>query len=164
MKIMRVASLLVFCFSSAAMATSRAVPPKVVNHVVVEDETAWFLAQVYYGSGLEFPRLLTSNQLSRPSELKQGMKIRIKNPVYFKQQSQFASRYIRLWEQRQKALGLKAGSALPHAQVVIPTDEIRNRDQTPKLPFAEIPHSAASSAGLKKKESLRRLPTADQGE
>ena len=125
---------LVIGFSAVSFAKS----PHVVKHVVLEDETAWFLASVYYGNGAQYPKLLTSNHLSRPEEIKEGMEIQIEEPRFFKQQENFSVRYNELWEKRQKALGLQSGSPLPNAKVVIPTETIRNQDSLQKLPFTEV--------------------------
>jgi hypothetical protein len=121
-------------FSSTAFSQT----PHVVTHVVLEDETAWFIASVYYGNGAQYPKLLASNHLTRPEEMKEGLEIRIENPKFFKEQSDFSARYAKLWEGRQKALGLKTSQALPNTKVVIPTESIRNQDNTPKLPFTEV--------------------------
>lgn len=110
----------------------------ITTHVVAEDETAWFIAQVYYGKGSEYPKLLFSNNLKRPEDMTTGMSIRIENPKFSKKQSAFAARYSRLWTARQKALGLQVGSSLPHSKVVIPTEKIRTQDNTPHLPFTEV--------------------------
>jgi len=128
-----VLSWLIFS-SSAAFAK----PANVITHVVLEDETAWFLASVYYGNGTSFPKLLTSNHLTRPEDMKVGMEIRVEEPKFHKEQASFAARYAKLWEGRQKALGLKIGSSLPNAKVVIPTETIRSQDSLQKLPFTEV--------------------------
>jgi hypothetical protein len=136
MKLALIASFVLpifFCLTNAW-----ALGPHVVTHVVLEDETAWFIASVYYGHGSQFPKLLASNHLTRPEEMKEGMEIRIEEPKYFKEQADFSARYAKLWETRQKALGLKTAGALPNAKVVIPTESIRNQDNTPKLPFTEV--------------------------
>lgn len=135
MKTIRILTFLIlnawiFNFASAA--------EPVITHVVTEDETAWFLASVYYGKGSDFPKLLKSNKLSRPEDMTEGMEIRIENPKFSKTSPGFSDRYDRLWEQRQKSLGLNSGQALPHVKVVIPSEKIRNRDHTPTLPFTEV--------------------------
>ncbi len=112
-----------------------------VTHVVQEDETAWFLASVYYGKGQEFTKILKSNNLVRPEDVKVGMEIQIQSPKFFKEQADFATRYAKLWEARQKALGLKVDSHLPKTLVVIPTETIRSRDTLEKLPAIEVRES-----------------------
>ncbi|MEZ0392620.1 MAG: LysM peptidoglycan-binding domain-containing protein [Pseudobdellovibrionaceae bacterium] len=121
---------------------------KVVKHVVLEDETAWFIAQVYYGNGTQFTKLLSANKLSRPEDMKEGMEILIEDPKFSQEQNQFAERYTKLWAARQKALGLTTGESLPSSKVVIPTQKILNQDNTPKLPFTEVRDPAQSTADL----------------
>ncbi len=118
----------------------------IVKHTVLEDETAWFLASVYYGSGSLFTKLLESNQLTRAEDMKVGMEISIEDPKFHQEQAGFANRYAKLWEGRQKALGLNNGSSLPNAKVVIPTETIRSQDTLKKLPFNDISHSANPSS------------------
>lgn len=143
MKIRRT-QVMLFSFFAILLATisisqsTFAKTPVVVKHIVLEDETAWFLAHVYYGSGKQYPKLLAANKLSRPEEIKEGMEIQIESPKYFKEQSDFSKRYADLWQVRQKALGLKNGSPLPNAKVVISTETIRNQDSLPQLPFTEV--------------------------
>jgi hypothetical protein len=109
----------------------------VETHVVAEDETAWFLASVYYGKGQEFPKLLSSNHLQRPADMKEGMTLKIENPKYSHKSPGFKARYDKLWKARQKALGLSVGSELPTSKVVIPTERILHQDKTPTLPYQE---------------------------
>lgn len=135
-----------------------------IEHVVGEDETAWFLAQLYYGQGAQYPKLLKSNGLQRAEDLKPGLEIRVENAVYHKNQPDFARRYSRLWEQRQKALGLKVGSKLPHSQVVIPTETIRDRDQTPTLPFSGKSPAKNSESEIGKEELRENSRTSNQGD
>lgn len=125
-------SLLVF--SSAGFAKSK----HVITHKVLEDETPWFIASVYYGSGALYTKLLTANGLDRAEQIKEGMEIRIEDPKYHQAQTSFTFRYAKLWEGRQKALGLRKGHALPNASVVIPTETIRSQDSTKQLPSKEI--------------------------
>jgi hypothetical protein len=120
--------------------------PHLIKHTVLEDETAWFLASVYYGNGSMFPKLLESNQLTRAEDMKVGMEISIEDPKFHREQAGFASRYAKLWEGRQKALGLNSGSALPNAKVVIPTETIRSQDSLKKLPFNELSHSVTPNS------------------
>jgi hypothetical protein len=122
---------------------------KVVTHVVTEAETPWFLATVYYGSGPSFSKILETNHLQRPDDMKEGMKVRIEDPKYSEDQSGFSERYKRLWQARQTALGLTVGNKLPNSKIIIPADHILHQDRTPKLPFSEHqepPQSATEMA------------------
>lgn len=137
---------------------------KTVTHVVLEDETAWFLAHVYYGSGKQFTKLLSSNGLSRAEDMKTGMQIKIDEPKYSKDHPEFTDRYNKLWAARQKALGLTKGEELPNSKVVIPTEKIRNKDQSPKLPFSDLRDSSQSAADLAKKELLKGSRSSEEKE
>jgi hypothetical protein len=128
------AVLSVLCLTSRSLAKSA----HVVTHVVQEDETAWFLASVYYGNGNAYTKILETNKLVRPEDVKVGMSIQIQDPKYFKEQIDFSNRYAKLWEVRQKALGLQTGTHLPKTLVVIPTETIRSRDTLEKLPAIEV--------------------------
>ncbi len=133
-------SSLLFCLITVSFAF--AASTKVVKHVVQEDETAWFLASVYYGNGNHYTKLLQANGLTRPEEMKEGMEIQIPEPKFYKEQADFSARYAKLWEARQKALGLQKGSPLPNAKVVIPTETIRQQDSLQNLPFKEVREAA----------------------
>jgi hypothetical protein len=156
--LMVTAFLLSCFFSFSAVANTTEETPKIITHKVVEAETPWFLAQVYYGSGAQYTKLLKSNGWTRPEEMKEGMEIRIEDPKHFNTQANFSNRYSNLWEKRAKALGLKVDNRLPASKVVIPTQQIRNKDNTPKLPFTEVKDSGRSAAEMAHEE-LRRFPS-----
>jgi len=149
MKIIRFAAALILSLLSFSAQA------KVVTHLVLEDETAWFLAHVYYGSGPQFTKLLSANQLTRAEDMKTGMEIRIEDPKFSKDQTQFNERYNKLWAQRQKALGLTKGNELPSSKVVIPTENILHKDKSPQLPFSELKDPTRSAAEMAKEELLK---------
>ncbi len=123
----RIILILALAFFSSPRGTAS---DRTVTHVVTEDETAWFLATLYYGQGNEFQKLLAANGLKRPGDLREGMELRILNPKYSKRNPGFAQRYADLWEKRQKALGLATTGGLPASKVVLPTEKIRQQDST----------------------------------
>jgi hypothetical protein len=127
---------------------------KTVSHHVLEDETAWFISNVYYGSGQQFPKLLKTNSLTRAEDIREGMTIQIEDPKFDKSQVEFHARYQRLWSDRQKALGLTKGDKLPVSKVVIPTEKIMGRDKT-KLPFSDLRPEGKSASELAHEELLK---------
>jgi hypothetical protein len=134
MKFARMCLIFIFFLaSSSPLSRALATESVFVMHQVLEDETAWFLASVYYGHGDQYTKLLDANHLSRPEDMKEGMEIRIEAPRFSEHQADFKQRYTRLWEARQKALGLNSNQS----KVNLATDSIRTHDRTAKLPFNE---------------------------
>lgn len=146
---MKITSLALVLAALILPATAAA---KTIRHVVLEDETAWFLAHVYYGSGKLFTKLLSANHLTRAEDMKVGMEIQIEDPRFSKDQPRFNERYNHLWAARQKALGLTKGKELPISKVIIPTENIRHKDKTQKLPFSEVNEASHSAADPAKEE------------
>ncbi len=132
-----------------------------VKHVVTKDETAWFLANVYYGKGQEFTKILSANGYQSANELREGKEILIPNPQFHKGQSTFAAHYSELWEKRAKALKERdkqveadkymSREPLPTSKVVIPTEKIRAKDSVSQFPFTEVkdPHHSPAEAAKK---------------
>ncbi len=125
---------------------------KIVTHKITEDETAWFLASLYYGNGNQYQKLLQTNHVNRPEDLKEGMKIQVSNPKYNPEDPQFKERYTKLWQARQKALGLTEGHSLPNSKVVIATEKIRQHDRLTQLHFNEAKNPQKSAAELAREE------------
>lgn len=100
---------------------------KEILHEVQEDETAWFLAQLYYGSGAQYPQILKANSFTRAEDIKAGLKIRIENAKYSPEQNDFPERKKSLWLKRQKALGLNRPDKV--SGLFLPTEEIRKKDR-----------------------------------
>lgn len=88
----------------AAMFTFSAHAGRVIEHQVKENETAWFLSQLYYGSGLKYTEILENNKMSMPSDLKTGQVIKVINPSFDSTQPNFNERYKRLAQQRAEKL------------------------------------------------------------
>lgn len=132
-----------------------------VKHTVTKDETAWFLANVYYGRGQEFTKILSANGYQSANELREGKEILIPNPQFHKGQSTFAAHYSELWEKRAKALKERdkqveadkymSREPLPTSKVVIPTEKIRAKDSVSQYPFTEVkdPHHSPAEAAKK---------------
>ena len=135
-----------------------------VKHVVTQDETAWFLANVYYGKGPQFEDILAANEMKDAKEIKEGMEIYIPNPKFHKGQTDFAARYTQVWEKRAEALKARNKSVdanhsmlkspMPASKVVLPTEKIRAKDTTPSFPFTEVKNPHKSPAEMAK-EVLR---------
>ena len=132
-----------------------------VKHMVTKDETAWFLANVYYGKGQEFTKILSANGYQTANELREGKEILIPSPQFHKGQSTFAAHYSELWEKRAKALKERdkqveadkymSREPLPTSKVVIPTEKIRAKDSVSQFPFTEVkdPHHSPAEAAKK---------------
>ncbi len=138
-------------------AAKKSTETQTITHKVMEAETPWFLAQVYYGKGALYPRLLKTNGWNRPEEMKEGMEIRIEAPEHWDAQAGFSERYSAIWEKRSKLLGLKIDNRMPSSKVVLPTATILSHDSTPKLPFTEVKDTGKSPTEMANEE-LRQHP------
>lgn len=83
-----------------------------VIHIVEKDETAWFLAQLYLGSGPRYPEILKFNHMNSPEEVQPGVKLRIDGAKFFPHQANFKGRYQRLESRRQLLLANKKSPEL----------------------------------------------------
>ncbi len=80
---------------------------RMVRHIVLEDETAWFLAELYYGKGSDYKKILKENGFSRPNEVVVGQVLKIKYPNYDPEDVAFNERIKILKKKRLQALGAK---------------------------------------------------------
>lgn len=130
---------------SAKGASSLVLSKGTVKHLVSKDETAWFLASVYYGQGQRFEDILKANGFKDANEIREGKEILIPSPQYHKGQNDFARRYADTWEKREAALKEKNKSLsgqelmqksplvkdpMPSAKVIIPIKKIRTVKET----------------------------------
>ncbi len=156
----RVAAIVLFCTGSILSVSVFADRGTTATHKVSAAETPWFLAQVYYGNGAEFSKLLKTNHMTRPEEMREGIEIQIENPKFQESDPQFQKRYSDLWDKRSKALGLKIDNRMPSSKVVIPTQKIRSKDNTPNLPFTEVKDTGRSASQMANDE-LHLIPRRD---
>lgn len=132
------------------------VEAKLVDHKVQGDETAWFLSQIYYGTGARYPEILKTNSLSSAESLQPGSIVKIENPVFDPQQKGFEERFATLKKKRETELGL-GWKASDHAKkVVVPNDKIANSLRT-TLPFTDVkdPHKSALQRAKEEMEPRR---------
>lgn len=84
-------------------------------HHVEGNETAWFIAQIYYAKGNSYPQILEANHLKTAEEIHPGMDLKIPQPKFDVQTSSFKERLAQMRADRnqgkvEKALSLKAPS------------------------------------------------------
>jgi LysM repeat protein len=82
---------------------------KLTQHIMVQDETLWFLATLYYGNGAQYKKIISANHLSE-NEIGPGAVLNIPNPKFTNKMSGFKSRYVKLNKIRLAALKTKKGS------------------------------------------------------
>lgn len=145
------AIILVLAFSSVGMAKD-----KEISHKVGKDETAWFLAHVFYGKGAEYTKILAANGLKSADDLVTGKEIKIVNPVHHPEQATFTDRYTKLWEKREKELAAKKSLEGSATQVVVPSKKIVQAQSVSDLPFTEVKDPEKSPVD-KAKAELQKL-------
>lgn len=147
--------------------------PATFEYTVLKDETAWFLSTVFYGKGQEYPRILSSNGLEKPEQIKEGMVLKIEGAQFWSTQAGFQERYADLLAKRSEALEKKKNAAndedhkenrtpastnVGHAEgeVMIPVQKIRGKDSVSSLPFSSVVDSKSSPSELAKGELFQR--------
>jgi hypothetical protein len=130
-----------------------------IQHEVQADETAWFISQVYYGSGLKYVDILKANKLQSPEQIRKGMLVKIPDPRFEQSQPNFKTRYERLADQRDQKLKTQK------SEVQKTSDSgslpVGYRPQKTKLPFAKADRSGKSAAELAKEELKTPLRTGE---
>lgn len=76
-------------------------------HVLRPGETLWFVAQVYYGDGNEFTKMLAANHLRKPEDVDVGQELVIPNPMWVETMPKFDDHFRALFHQRSVALARK---------------------------------------------------------
>lgn len=94
---------------------------RMIRHIVLEDETAWFLAELYYGNGKQYPKILRENGLQRADEVGPGQVLKIKYPKFDPEDIRFDERVKRLKAKRLQAMGSKN-------RLDLSVDKIRKKD------------------------------------
>lgn len=140
--------VIVLICASSAMALAKDFE---VKYKVGKDETAWFLSQVFYGTGKDYLKILDANQMKSADELVTGKEIIVKNPLHHPEQATFTERYAKLWEKREKALEAKRG--MPLTEVVVASSGVKTESL---LPTTEVkdPHKSPMD---KAREELQKL-------
>lgn len=109
-----------------------------IEHRVMERETLWFLASLYYGKASEYKKIMESNHFQHPEDMKEGMQIQIHGPKYTPNKRTFAERYTDLWNKRELAL-ISMKTNVASRSGVIPIERIRQMDTVQTLPFELAP-------------------------
>jgi hypothetical protein len=126
---------------------------RTVKHDVQSTETAWFLAQVYYGTGLKYVEILKANRLENADALRAGMKVKIVDPRFESSQPNFAERYQRLAGQRDQKLKMqKTQIEKPETKGVLPVGHHKKS----KLPSADQSSNSSSSPAAMAIEELKK--------
>jgi hypothetical protein len=86
--------------------------PNESKHVFKADETLWFLAQVYYGSGLKYVDIVKANKLKNESAVAVEQELVIPHPKYPSEDHNWQERYDQLYKKRAQAL-MNQGKSLP---------------------------------------------------
>ena len=73
-------------------------------HKVRPGETLWFIAQVYYGNGYDYAKIMTANHLLSPDSVVAGQEVSIPDPQWVETMPKFAAHYAELASQREVAL------------------------------------------------------------
>jgi hypothetical protein len=99
--------------------------PNESKHVFKADETLWFLAQVYYGSGLKYVDIIKANKLKNESAVAVGQELVIPHPKYPSEDHNWQERYEQLYKKRAQAL-MNQGKTLP----VVKNEKSHRKNQT----------------------------------
>ena len=137
---MKLQHLILILLSVLVFGKVSANPVKVIEHTVVKEETAWFLASVYFGHGEDYKKILATNHLEKPEQIKVGMVLKIEEPKFQPESENFKKHYSHMWELREQKLGhveKTASVTVNDSKVEIPTAEIRKEDTVKELPFHE---------------------------
>jgi hypothetical protein len=122
---------------------------KIVDHKVQGNETAWFLAQLYFGTGARYPEILKTNSFNSTDAIKPGGIVKIENPLYDPTQKNFQERLQQLKKKRETDLGTaSAKSVHPSAGI---------------LPFMKVKESQ-KSAQQRAKEEIEPRSSSTEGE
>ena len=95
---MKIIVILITALSFFAQAES------LVFHEIRNDETLWFLAEVYYGNGKLYPKIADANMLDESSKLFKGRRLLIPEPVFSPDSSDFEQRFAMLQRRRAQKL------------------------------------------------------------
>ncbi|MBX2993381.1 MAG: LysM peptidoglycan-binding domain-containing protein [Bdellovibrionaceae bacterium] len=74
------------------------------KHEFKEGDTLWFLAQIYYGDGSQYTRILEDNKLKSPGAVRDGQWLQISSPLFTPDQPGFQARLTHLREVRARNL------------------------------------------------------------
>jgi hypothetical protein len=114
-----------------------------VFHVVKDNETVWFIAEIYYGKGLDFEKILSANNMKSSTELKTGEKIVVPEPRYLPDHTGFKQRYESLAKARERKLAEKGSTSMTGKEILkqlkLQTTEKKDSAKSPpkETPFRQ---------------------------
>ncbi len=147
----------VFCASLAAADSI---------HKVAQNETVWFLAQVYYGDGHKFTEIVFANHMKKAEDLVVGEEVVVPLPKFSNKDAGFKARYEKMFAARaaiQIAGKVKKGKPKePIAnRTEVPSKEISTKSVAIKeTAIKEISLKEVSSKEVSSKEEPTAKPTA----
>lgn len=100
---MKIGFLFALILSAASLSPSMALAGS-HKHEFKEGDTLWFLAQIYYGDGSQYTRILEDNKLKSPGAVRDGQWLQISSPLFTPDQPGFQARLSHLREVRARSL------------------------------------------------------------
>ncbi len=120
-----------------------------VEHVLKKGETVWFLAQLYYGKGEHFEKILKASQVELAA-VHVGQMLKIPDATYSPQSSDFEKRFQNLWAERQQKLeakqkrGIAQEPSQPKLGKVLEAHQLVPKAKPPKKAPQEVKPEAVS--------------------
>jgi len=88
---------------------------KPVTHEFTDDETLWFVAQLYYIKGENYKKIMAANGIKDPNSVKKGTMLVIPDPVHNPHHKDLSARYKMLHEIRTEKLAGNKHKVAPTA-------------------------------------------------
>lgn len=98
-------------FTSLIFAAVLANAEALVFHEIRNDETLWFLSEVYYGRGDQFNKIMEANHVKADTKLEKGQRILIPAPVFHPGSKEFEARFEKMRKAREAKLAKKINKA-----------------------------------------------------
>lgn len=131
-----------------------------LDHTFKDGETLWFLAQVYYGKGEDYTRIIEANQLKSADRVRDGQKLTIPSPLFKPTQPGFDLRVTHLRGKRAEALAKRLVASVPTSET--PGKKIASAASEPPVakiaPKASAHEEPAPPAPKSKKEKEELSP------
>jgi hypothetical protein len=125
--IMILATILITAMSIFAQAEN------LVFHEIRDDETLWFLAQVYYGDGNQYHKIADANMVDGKVKFTKGRRLLIPDPVYNPDASDFEKRFVALRRIRSAKLAQKMNRLATNVVLGAKTPKMKEIDSVLKL-------------------------------
>lgn len=82
-----------------------------VFHEIRSDETLWFLAEVYYGRGDFYEKIMAANHVKADTKLEKGQRVLIPAPIFHPGSKEFEERFEKMKKARDAKLAKKINKA-----------------------------------------------------